>query len=71
LLAKPPGWGVDDVASVREEVAECSRDAMWAIRAGGDAEHVLGHQDPLPESSVAALERLRRQSGWRRGRGDR
>jgi hypothetical protein len=86
MLAKLPGWVVDDVASVREEVAEwvdltpaerwklailCSRDAIWAIRAGGDAERVLGLQDPLPESSVAALERLRRESGWGRRRGDR
>lgn len=86
MLAKLPGWVVDDVASVREEVAEwvdltpaerwklailCSRDAIRAIRAGGDAERVLGLQDPLSESSVAALERLRRESGWGRPRGDR
>lgn len=86
MLAKLPAWVVDDVASVREEVAEwvdltpgerwklavlCSRDAIWAIRASGDAERVLAHEDPLPDSTIAALARLRRESGWSSGRGDR
>lgn len=79
MLTKLPGWVVDDVASVRAEVAEwagtsvaerwhlarvCSRDAMWAARAGGMRGRVLDQVDPLPESTLAALERLRREAGW-------
>jgi hypothetical protein len=79
MLEKLPGWVVDDVASVRQEVRDwvgttpeqrwrlailCSRDAMWAVRAGGNRDRVLGHADPLPESTVVALARLRREAGW-------
>jgi len=82
MLAKLPAWVVDDATSVRAEVAEwagltvaerwhlarlCSEDAMWATRASGNAERILEHVDPLPQSSVAALARLRRQAGWGRG----
>ena len=78
MLAKLPGWVVDDARSVREEVAPlrdatptelwrlavlCASDAMWAVRAGGHGEEVLSHRDPLPPSSVAALSRLRRSAG--------
>jgi hypothetical protein len=81
-MSELPGWVVDDVTSVRREVAEwrnltvqqrwtlarqCARDAIWAIRAGGHPDRVLGHTDPLPESSVAALARLRQEAGWGRG----
>lgn len=81
MLPKLPGWVIDDVASVREEVKEwrgttpaqrwhlaraCARDAMWAMRAGGMASRIASHVDPLPESSVRALERLRRDAGWGR-----
>lgn len=84
MLPKLPGWVIDDAASVREEVAPwrgltaaqrwrlasaCARDAMWAVRAGGAAERALAHVDPLPDSTVAALARLRRAAGW--GHGDR
>ena len=84
MLATLPGWVIDDVASVRAEVAEwqdltvaerwrlavlCTRDAAWAVRASGEPTRVLEHVDPLPESSVRALERLRRRAGW--GDGDR
>lgn len=73
-LEKLPGWVVDDVTSVREEVApyvgatpaelwrhteDCARDAMWAVRASGLAERVLAYEDPLPASTIAALARLR------------
>lgn len=73
-LAKLPGWVVDDVESVRDEVApyrdatpaelwrhteDCARDAMWAVRASGIPERVLASEDPLPESTVIALARLR------------
>jgi hypothetical protein len=79
MLTRLPGWVVDDAASVRAEVAEwvglspaqrwrlaraCARDAMWAARAGGMRQRVLDQVDPLPESSIAALARLRRQAGW-------
>jgi hypothetical protein len=83
VLAKMPGWVVDDATSVREEVAHlrglshaelwrlaelCAQDALWALAAGDHAQQALSYRDPLPASSVAALERLRRESGWgRRG----
>jgi hypothetical protein len=80
-LEKLPGWVVDDVTSVREEVApyvnasveqlwrdtqDCARAAMWAVRASGMAERVLAYEDPLPASTVAALERLRADMRARR-----
>jgi hypothetical protein len=70
-----PGWVVDDVTSVREEVKEwagltpaqlwqlgklCARDAMWAARARGMRERILEHTDPVPPSTILALARLRR-----------
>jgi hypothetical protein len=79
-----PGWVVDDVTSVKEEVAEwrdltpaqrwklaklLTRDAMWAARASGNPQRVLDREAPLPASTIAALARLRRDAGW--GRGDR
>jgi hypothetical protein len=79
MLPSLPGWVIDDVASVREEVEEwlgtteaerwhlakaCARDAIWAIRASGMAGRILEHVDPLPESTVRALERLRSRAGW-------
>ncbi len=81
MLARLPGWVVDDVASVREEVADligapperlwrlalaCGRDVTWALRAGGRAERVLEARDPLPPSTIAALARLRVRAGWGR-----
>ncbi|MBM4268207.1 MAG: hypothetical protein FJ144_16610 [Deltaproteobacteria bacterium] len=74
-----PGWATGDLASIRAEVAEwahlsvaerwrlarlCAQDAMWAARASGDPERVLSRTDPLPASTVAALERLRREANW-------
>jgi len=79
VLRKLPGWVIDDVASVRQEVAEwrnttaaerwrlakaCGRDAMWAARISGMRERILAQTDPLPESTLAALARLRREAGW-------
>jgi hypothetical protein len=81
MRGKLPGWVVDDVTSVLEEVEEwrgttpaerwrlaqaCARDAIWAARASGMAERILDQTDPLPESTLAALERLRRVAGWGR-----
>lgn len=79
LPKKLPGWVVDDVTSVREEVAEwrglapaelwrlaqsCGRSTMWAIAASGRREEILAREDPLPPSSLQALARLRREHGY-------
>ncbi len=79
MLAKLPGWVVDDATSVRREVEEwrdltaaerwrlahlCSRDAVWAAKASGNPKRVLDHVEPLPESTILALARLRKESGW-------
>jgi hypothetical protein len=73
-LEKLPGWVVSDEESVRSDVArhvgmtpaelwreveDCAKDAMWAVRASPFPERVLAYQEPLPESSVRALARLR------------
>lgn len=73
-LAKLPGWVTSDEESVRADVAryvgmppdalwrevqDCARDAMWAVRASPFPERVLAYEEPLPESSLRALERLR------------
>jgi hypothetical protein len=73
-LERLPGWVIDDTTSVLEEVApyvgatpaelwrdtvDCAEDAMWAVRASGMAQRVLAQRDPLPESTVIALARLR------------
>ena len=82
MLKELPGWIVDNRTSVLEEVkawrglsavecwhlAElCAQDAIWAVRASGLAEQILQYRDPLPESSVAALQRLRNDAGWGNG----
>ena len=79
MLDELPGWVVDEAESVRREVEEwrgltpaelwrlaevCARDALWAAKASGQGERVLSYQDPLPESTVQALARLRREHGW-------
>ena len=83
MLTALPGWVVDNDTSVRDEVAgwrdlspserwqlalACSRDAMWAAGLSGMKERILAQIDPLPASSEAALERLRRAAGWGDGR---
>jgi hypothetical protein len=79
VLARLPGWVVEDVASVREEVAQwatltpaerwrlallCARDAAWAARASGTRQRILDFVDPLPETTLQALARLRRTAAW-------
>lgn len=79
MLSKLPAWVVDDVISVKEEVAEwasttpkerwklaklCSRDAMWAARASGNPQRILDQVDPFPASTLVALGRLRQKAGW-------
>jgi len=73
-LDRLPGWIVDNATSVRREVAdqigtsmierwEATRRACRAARAilrfHARAESVLANPDPLPASSLRALERLR------------
>jgi hypothetical protein len=79
MLTKLPGWVVDDVTSVRQEVKEwasttpaerwrlaqlCSRDAIWAARASGVPQRILDRVDPLPETTVRAPARLRQKANW-------
>jgi hypothetical protein len=73
-LARLPGWVIDNDASVREEVAPyvgatyaerlaatraCCRAAIRTLAFHFDPERALAYSDPLPPSTVAALERLR------------
>ena len=82
MLPKLPAWVIDDDASVREEAAEwkgrtpaqlwqlarlCARDALWAARVSGNPQRILDQIDPLPQSTVSALARLRKTAGWNRG----
>lgn len=73
-LDRLPGWVVDEETSIRDEVSDyvgqtperlwkltrmCARSAVWALGFHEDRREALGHRDPLPESTIAALERLR------------
>ena len=73
-LDRLPGWVVDPDASVREEVAPyvdasaadrleatraCCRAALGVLRYHFDPERALAYVDPLPESTLVALARLR------------
>jgi hypothetical protein len=75
-LERLPGWVIDNDESVREEVApygsatmaerwdatrRCCRGASAILRFHRDPAHVLAARDPLPPSSITALERLREQ----------
>jgi hypothetical protein len=74
-----PGWVVDNVASVHEEIGglrdttpaqrwqlavACTKDTIWALSLSDHADQALAYQDPLPGSTLAALRRLRREVGW-------
>lgn len=69
-----PAWVVDDVTSVREEaepyrdmtpqqratiMAMACRAAVRLLQSRIDRDRVLRHRDPLPQSTVVAMERLR------------
>ncbi|HUH06116.1 MAG TPA: hypothetical protein VML75_29205, partial [Kofleriaceae bacterium] len=73
-LERLPGWVIDNDVSVRDEVApfvgatmaarweatrRCCRAAATMLRFHRDPERALAYRDPLPESAVAALRRLR------------
>ncbi len=75
-LARLPGWVVDNATSVRREVSGeicTSMSERWAVtqracraaravlRFQPDPRRVLAQIDPLPDSTVRALERLRAQ----------
>lgn len=74
-LSRLPGWVVDNATSVADEAApyvsmtaaqrweatkRCCQAASAMLRFHRDPEVALMYRDPLPESSVAALARLRR-----------
>jgi len=82
VLAKLPGWVIDDATSVRREVEAferatsterwaatllCARDALWAVRLGHDPGRVLDFEDRLAPATERAFERLRART--RRDRG--
>ena len=73
-MVKLPGWAVDDETAIRREAsryrglsveeraqltAMACRSAARQLRARPDREQLLAYRDPLPESSVRALARLR------------
>lgn len=75
VLSKLPGWLVDDAESVRQEaapyrdmlptergahLAAACRGAARLIASRADRARVLEYRDALPESTRAALARLRR-----------
>lgn len=73
-LSKLPGWALSEEEGARaeaerwasmsaaelwREVEDCARDAMWAVRASPFPDRVLAYEEPLPESTIVALRRLR------------
>jgi hypothetical protein len=74
MLARLPGWATSNDDSVRREVAEyrdmspgdraqglmaTCRTAAALLAARSDAADVLAFRDPVPESTLRALARLR------------
>lgn len=83
MIEALPGWVIDDAESVRREaaryrgmspeqkialVASACRTAAILLEASPNRARALAHVDALPASSVAALERLRREHRARRDR---
>ena len=79
---KLPGWVVDNRTSVLREVEEyramapeqrlerlhlACKTALKFIEGNPDRRAVLEFRDPLPRSSVKAMERLRREAKQKRG----
>ena len=52
-------WRAMTVAERWRELEDCARDVLWAVSASPFPERVLGYEEPLPESTVIALQRLR------------
>lgn len=76
-LERLPGWVIDNETSVREEVApyvdmsmaerwratrRCCEAAIAMLRFHREPESILAHVDPLPESTLRVLARLRQGS---------
>lgn len=59
LRADAERWRAMSPAERWREVEDCAKDAMWAVRASPFPERVLAWEEPLPESTLRALERLR------------
>ena len=74
LMGRLPGWVVDNRTSVEREAAPyraMTAEERWRATAAAcrsaarqlanrpDRERLLDYRDPLPDSSVAALRRLR------------
>lgn len=83
VLAKVPGWVVDEESSIRSEIESlrgatlaerwaatrlCASDAVWAARLAPDPRKVFDFEDPLPATTVIALDRLRALYGRARDR---
>lgn len=77
MAALLPGWVIDDRESVRREarpyrdmgdqqrlslLAAACRGAARILRARDDRDRALEYIDPLPDSSIAALKRLREKA---------
>jgi hypothetical protein len=80
-MSELPAWAIDNAESVRREaaryrgmtpeqklelVASACRTAAALLAASPNRERALAHEDPLPASSVEALQRLmqaRRERG--------
>lgn len=52
-------WRAMTAAERWRELEGCTRDVMWAMRASSFPERALTYEEPLPESTVRALARLR------------
>jgi hypothetical protein len=80
-----PLWAIDERRSLLNEAKEyrhlspeergkllaaACRSAARMLRSRPDRDLVLERRDPLPESSVRALEKLRRTSTHHKDRGD-
>ncbi len=77
-LDRLPGWVVDNTTSVRREAEpyvamtpaerraiahQCCRSALEMLRRSPFAERALELVDPLPESTLTALAKLRQSRG--------
>jgi hypothetical protein len=75
-MMKLPAWAVDNQTAVAREAAPyrglspterlrltaiACRGAARQLAARADRDRLLDHRDPLPASTVSALERLRRE----------
>ena len=84
LMASPPRWVVSNAESVRREatryidmpdeqrlghLAAACRAAARLLALRADRQRALAHRDPLPESTILALARLRARARSEHGGG--